>query len=89
MSTEELKLLLNYQKYELINFIKEFFEAPESISQERKWLKSSDVCEQLSCSPSTLCRMRTDGVLQYSLVQGTYYYQQSDVDQMMDKGRGK
>jgi len=89
MSTEELKLLLNYQKYELINFIKEFFEAPESISQERKWLKSSDVCEQLSCSPSTLCRMRADGVLQYSLVQGTYYYQQSDVDQMMDKGRGK
>jgi len=89
MSTEELKLLLNYQKYELINFIKEFFEAPESISQERKWLKSSDVCEQLSCSPSTLCRMRADGVLQYSLVQGTYYYQQSDVDQMMDQGRGK
>jgi len=89
MSTEELKLLLNYQKYELINFIKEFFEAPESVSQERKWLKSSDVCEQLSCSPSTLCRMRADGVLQYSLVQGTYYYQQSDVDQMMDKGRGK
>ena len=71
------------------DFIKEFFEAPESVSQERKWLKSSDVCEQLSCSPSTLCRMRADGVLQYSLVQGTYYYQQSDVDQMMDKGRGK
>jgi len=89
MNTEELKLLLNYQKYELINFMKEFFEAPESANQERKWIKSADVCEQLSCSASTLCRMRADGILQYSLVQGTYYYEQSDIDNMMDQGRGE
>jgi len=89
MTTDEIKLLLDYQKYELINFMKEFFDPAEPEVQERKWLKSTDVCEQLSCSPSTLCRMRAEGLLQYSLVQGTYYYQQSDVDQMMDGGRGK
>ena len=88
MNRDEIKFLLDSQKYELINFIKDFFEAPESIDPERKWLKSSDVCEQLSCSPSTLCRLRSEGVLKYSLLQGTYYYLQADIDEMMDMCKG-
>ena len=40
----------------------------------------------LSSPPSTLCRMRTGNILQYSLVQGTYYYLQQHEDDMMEKG---
>ena len=54
---------------------------------ERKWVKSSEVSEMLSCSPATLFRLRTEGILPCSLIQGTYYYKLSDVDQMMEDGK--
>ena len=47
-----------------------------------KWVKSSQVSEMLSCSPATLCRLRTEGILPCSLIQGTYYYKLSDIDQI-------
>jgi hypothetical protein len=89
MNRFEIQGMLEEQKKELINFMKEFFEDADSTDQPSKWLKSSDVCEQLSCSSSTLCRMRNEGILPYSLIQGTYYHLQSDVDKMMEEGRGK
>ncbi|MDA8894974.1 helix-turn-helix domain-containing protein [Flavobacteriales bacterium] len=54
---------------------------------ERKWVKSSEVSEMLSCSPATLFRLRTEGILPCSLIQGTYYYKLSDIDQMMEEGK--
>jgi hypothetical protein len=54
---------------------------------ERKWVKSSEVSEILSCSPATLCRLRTEGILPCSLIQGTYYYKLSDIDKMMEDGK--
>ena len=54
---------------------------------ERKWVKSSEVSEMLSCSPATLFRLRTEGILPCSLIQGTYYYKLSDIDKMMEKGK--
>ena len=44
-------------------------------------------CEKLSCSPATLFRLRADGILPCSLMQGTYYYKLSDIDQMMEDGK--
>ena len=40
-----------------------------------------------TCSTATLFRLRTDGILPCSLIQGTYYYKLSDVDQMMEDGK--
>ena len=54
---------------------------------ERKWVKSSEVSEMLSCSPATLFRLRTERMLPCSLIQGTYYYKLSDIDKMMEKGK--
>ena len=54
---------------------------------ERKWVKSSEVTEMLSCSPATLFRLRTEGILPCSLIQGTYYYKLSDIDKMMEEGK--
>ncbi len=54
---------------------------------KRKWVKSSEVSEMLSCSPATLFRLRTEGILPCSLIQGTYYYKLSDIDKMMEEGK--
>ena len=87
MSRQEIQALLLNQKHEIISSLKEYFEETEPEQEPRVWLKSSEVCEQLSCSPSTICRMRNEGLLPYSLIQGTYYHKQVDVDQMMENGR--
>ena len=78
--------LLEKQKEEIIELIKEYFESSNK-QQEKKWIKSAEVSEMLSCSPATLFRLRTDGILQCSLIQGTYYYKTSDIDEMMEKGK--
>ena len=87
MNRQEIQALLLNQKHEIISSLKEYFEEEEPTEEPPVWLKSSEVCEQLSCSPSTICRMRNEALLPYSLIQGTYYHKQSDVDQMMENGR--
>ena len=66
----------------IIEIIKEYFEDSKN-RKEKKWIKSAEVCEIMSCSTATLFRLRTDGILPCSLVQGTYYYKLSDIDHMM------
>ena len=78
--------LLEKQKEEIIEIIKEYFESSNK-QQEKKWIKSAQLCEILSCSPATLFRLRTDGILPCSLIQGTYYYKLSDIDEMMEDGK--
>ena len=58
----------------------------KSTEVEKKWIKSSQVSEMLSCSAATLFRLRTDGILPCSLIQGTYYYKLSDIEKMMEDG---
>ena len=90
MYTKQLKNsfeeLLERQKSEIIEIIKYYFEESQK-RQEKKWIKSSQVCELLSCSQATLFRLRNDRILPCSIVQGTYYYKISDVDQMMENGK--
>jgi len=78
--------LLEKQKDEIIEHIKGEFEFSKN-QQEKNWIKSAQLCEILSCSPATLFRLRTDGILPCSLIQGTYYYKLSDIDEMMEDGK--
>jgi len=78
--------LLEKQKDEIIEHIKGEFEFSKN-QQEKNWIKSAQLCEILSCSPATLFRLRTDGILPCSLIQGTYYYKLSDIDEMMEEGK--
>ena len=86
MYRDFIEELLEKQKEEITEIIKEYFDDSTN-RQEKKWIKSAEVCEMLSCSTATLFRLRTDGILPCSLVQGTYYYKLSDVDQMMEDGK--
>jgi hypothetical protein len=72
---------------QLIEKIDQHLQEYNNKEVERKWVKSSEVSEMLSCSPATLFRLRTEGILPCSLIQGTYYYKLSDIDQMMEEGK--
>ena len=72
---------------QLIEKIDQHLQEYNNKEVERKWVKSSEVSEILSCSPATLFRLRTEGILPCSLIQGTYYYKLSDVDEMMEEGK--
>ena len=86
MYRDFIEELLEKQKEEIIELMKEYFEASKN-QQEKKWVKSSQVSEMLSCSAATLFRLRTDGVLPCSLIQGTYYYKLADIEKMMEDGK--
>jgi len=72
---------------QLIEKIDQHLQEYNNKEVERKWVKSSEVSEILSCSPATLFRLRTEGILPCSLIQGTYYYKLSDIDKMMEDGK--
>ena len=72
---------------QLIEKIDQHLQEYNNKELERKWVKSSEVSEMLSCSPATLFRLRTEGILPCSLIQGTYYYKLSDIDQMLEDGK--
>ena len=72
---------------QILEKIDQIIEGIQNKEVEKKWIKSSEVCEMLSCSPATLSRLRADGLLPSSLIQGTYYYKISDIDQMMERGK--
>jgi hypothetical protein len=59
----------------------------ESGMQEYKLLKNKDLKKQLSISDSTIENLRNSGALNYTKVLGTYYYYQTDVNQMLEKNR--
>jgi hypothetical protein len=59
----------------------------ESGMQEYKLLKNRDLKKQLSISDSTIENLRNSGALNYTKVLGTYYYYQTDVNQMLDKNK--
>ena len=87
MYRDFIEELLEKQKEEIIELMKEYFEASKN-QQEKKWIKSAEVSEMLSCSPATLFRLRTEGILPCSQIQGTYYYKMSDIEKMMEDGKG-
>ena len=72
---------------QLIEKIDQHLQEYNNKEVERKWVKSSEVSEMLSCSPATLFRLRTERILPSSLIQGTYYYKLSDIDKMMEEGK--
>ena len=56
-------------------------------SEPGEWLKSAEVKAILNCSDATLKNYRDSGTLPYSKIEGTYYYQRSQVDTLLLTGR--
>lgn len=68
-------------KSEIVDEIKRLFQAP---SDQREWLKSSDVMNLLGCSPGTLQNLRVNGTLPFTKMGGTIYYSRKDVMKVLE-----
>ena len=79
--------LFSEMEEELLDRIDKHLEDKKEIKEDYKWIKSSQVSEMLSCSASTLFRLRANGTLPSSLILGTYYYKLSDIEKMMEDGK--
>lgn len=54
---------------------------------EKKWLKSKDVRTLLNISPGTLQTLRINGTLTYTKVGGIIYYDQQDIDKLLNRNK--
>ena len=52
--------------------------------QQKKWLKSNEVRKLLNISPGTLQNLRINGTLTYTKIGGIMYYDNSDIDKLLN-----
>ena len=70
-------------KTELLEDIKNLFNI--KVSEQKLWLRSSEVKELLKISSGTLQNLRIKGILSYTRVGGTLYYNYKDIEEMLKK----
>lgn len=68
-------------KSELLEEIKDLLKI--KTSEQKLWLRSSEVRELLNISPGTLQNLRTNGTLSYTRVGATLYYNYNDIEKML------
>ncbi len=68
-------------KTELLEDIKNLFNI--KVSEQKLWLRSSEVKELLKISSGTLQNLRIKGILSYTRVGGTLYYNYKDIEKML------
>ena len=66
----------------LINKIKEITKRNE---QQKKWLRTSDLKKLLGLSSSSIQSLRISGILPYSKVNGTLYYDYDEVQALLQE----
>lgn len=75
--TDFRKLLLNDLR-ELLNV---------SSQPAKKWLKSPEVRKLLDISPGTLQNLRINGTLAYTKIGGTIYYDNADIEKILNANK--
>ena len=70
-------------KTELLEDIKNLFSI--KVSEQKLWLRSSEVKELLKISSGTLQNLRINGTLSYTRVGGTLYYNYKDIEELLKK----
>lgn len=70
-------------KTELLEDIKNLFNI--KVSEQKLWLRSSEVKELLKISSGTLQNLRINGTLRYSKVGGTIYYNYQDIEKLFNE----
>lgn len=58
---------------------------PEEINEEEAWVDGYEVCTFLKISERTLQRLRTKGLISYSLISGKTYYTIAEVKRMLNE----
>ncbi len=55
--------------------------------QTKKWIKSIEVRNLLNISPGTLQNLRINGTLTYTKIGGTLYYDNTDIDKLLNTNK--
>ena len=69
-------------KTELLEGIEHFLK--ENRTEQKLWLRTSEVKKMLNISSGTLQNMRINGTLSCSKVGGTLYYNYKDIQKLME-----
>jgi hypothetical protein len=69
-------------KDELLKEIKNLFNV--KISEQKLWLRSSEVRKLLNISSGTLQNLRNEGTITYTRIGGTLYYNYKDIEKMLN-----
>lgn len=77
-------------KEDLLEFKNELLEELKGLfhfktTEQKLWLKSSEVKELLKISSGTLQTLRINGTLRFSKVGGTLYYNYQDIEKMLNQ----
>jgi uncharacterized membrane-anchored protein YjiN (DUF445 family) len=73
-------------KIDLLDEIKKIIQSQTS-TQTKKWLKSTEVRKLLNISAGTLQNLRINGTLSYTKIGGTIYYENQDIDKLLEKNK--
>ena len=73
-------------KIDLLEEIKKIFQS-QTTTQTKKWLKSTEVRKLLNISPGTLQNLRINGTLTYTKIGGTLYYDNADIDRLLNTNK--
>lgn len=84
VTTDDLQILKN----ELISEIKALLEIGGTTEKkETKWIKSPQVRRILNISPGSLQHLRITGVIPYTKMGGTLYYDYDDIQKILNDGK--
>ncbi|MGY5354167.1 helix-turn-helix domain-containing protein [Wenyingzhuangia sp. IMCC45467] len=75
-------------KTELLEAFKKLLES-NSITKNKKYLKSNEVMELLQVSPGTLQTLRINGTLPYTKIGGIIYYDAEEIQKVMEENKVK
>ena len=56
----------------------------ENVDNEEAWVDSDDVCWMLKISKRTLQRLRSNRMVEYSLIQGKIYYKIKEIKRLLE-----
>lgn len=73
-------------KMELLDEIRQLLQGHTG-QKNKKWLKSTDVMEQLKISPGTLQNLRINGTLPYTKIGGLIYYDSAEIEELMENNK--
>ncbi|MDD4514633.1 helix-turn-helix domain-containing protein [Massilibacteroides sp.] len=65
---------------EISRYVKEHSE-----SQHEGWIDNHDVCKYLNISTRTLQRLRSQKLINFSIIRGKTYYKLSEIERMLDE----
>jgi hypothetical protein len=78
---------LNVFRSLLLNDLKEIIQSKPQ--QSKQWLKSNEVRKLLNISPGTLQNLRINGTLSYTKIGGIMYYDNTDIDKLLNGNKVK